>query len=225
MQPLQLITKNIRILLIDDQTIVRAAMRMLIESRPGLKVIGEGANRTESLALAMSEQPEIILFALNEASDLDFLPELLSIANQARLVILTGLRDPKVHQRAVRLGATGVVLKDMPAEDVIKAIEKVHSGEVWLNRSMTASVLAGLVRGNGELDLEAAKIVTLTKREREICTLIGEGLKNKQIAARLFISPATVHHHLTSIHDKLGVSDRLELIIYVYRHGLGKPPA
>ena len=214
MQPLQLITKNIRILLIDDQTIVRAAMRMLIESRPGLKVIGEGANRTESLALATSEQPEIILFALNEAS----------IAKQARLVILTGLRDPKVHQRAVRLGATGVVLKDMPAEDVVKAIEKVHSGEVWLNRSMTASVLAGLVRGNGELDLEAAKIVTLTKREREICTLIGEGLKNKQIAARLFISDATVRHHLTSIFDKLDVSDRLELIIYVYRHGLSKPP-
>jgi two-component system nitrate/nitrite response regulator NarL len=225
MQPLHLITKNIRILLIDEQTIVRAAMRMLIESRPGLKVIGEGANRVESLAVATSEQPDIILFALNEASDLDVLPELLAIAKQARVVILTGLRDPKVHQRAVRLGATGVVLKDMPAEDVIKAIEKVHSGEVWLNRSMTASVLAGLVRGNGEIDLEVAKIVTLTKREREICTLIGEGLKNKQIAARLFISPATVHHHLTSIHDKLGVSDRLELIIYVYRHGLSKPPA
>jgi len=225
MHPLQLITKNIRILLIDNQTIVRAAIRMLIESRPGLKVVGEGADRTESLAVATSEQPDIILFALNEASDLDFLPELLTIAKQARVVILTGLSDSKVHQRAVRLGATGVVLKDMPAEDVIKAIEKVHSGEVWLNRSMTASVLAGLVRGNGEIDLEAAKIATLTKREREISTLIGEGLKNKQIAARLFISDATVRHHLTSIFDKLGVSDRLELIIYVYRHGLGKPPA
>jgi len=225
MQPLQLITKNIRILLIDNQTIVRAAIRMLIESRPGLKVVGEGADRTESLAVATSEQPDIILFALNEASDLDFLPELLAIAKQARVVILTGLSDSKVHQRAVRLGATGVVLKDMPAEDVIKAIEKVHSGEVWLNRSMTASVLAGLVRGNGEIDLEAAKIATLTKRERELSTLIGEGLKNKQIAARLFISDATVRHHLTSIFDKLGVSDRLELIIYVYRHGLGKPPA
>src|SRR5438128_1632014 len=112
MQPLQLITKNIRVLLIDDQTIVRAAMRMLIESRPGLKVVGEGANRSESLAVATREQPDIILFALNEASDLDFLPELLSIAKQARVVIFTGLREPKVHQRAVRLGAAGVVLKD-----------------------------------------------------------------------------------------------------------------
>jgi two-component system, NarL family, nitrate/nitrite response regulator NarL len=224
MQPLQLITKNIRILLIDNHTIVRAAIRLLLESRPGLHVVGEGGDRAQSLAVAASEQPDIILFALNEASDLDYLPELLTIAGQARAVILTGLRDPKVHQRAVRLGATGVVLKDMPAEDVIRAIEKVNSGEVWLNRSMTASVLAGLVRGSGELDVEAAKIATLTKREREINTLIGEGLKNKQIAARLFISDATVRHHLTSIFDKLGVSDRLELIIYVYRHGLSKLP-
>ena len=113
----------------------------------------------------------------------------------------------------------------MPAEDVVKAIEKVHSGEVWLNRSMTASVLAGLVRGNGEIDLEAAKIITLTKREREICTLIGEGLKNKQIAQRLFISEPTVRHHMTSVFTKLGVTDRFELIIYSFRYHLAKLPS
>jgi two-component system, NarL family, nitrate/nitrite response regulator NarL len=223
MQVLKLVTENIRILLVDDQTIVRSAMRMLIESRSELKVMGEVSNHTECLKVVASDEPDIILFAVNEDTDVDFLPELLAITKQARVLILTGLRDPDVHQRAIRLGAKGVVLKDTAPEDFLKAIEKVHTGEVWLDRATTANVLARLVRTNHEMDLEATKIATLTKRERETIALIGEGLKNKQIAARLFISEATVRHHLTSIFSKLTVSDRLELIIYAYCHGLIKP--
>lgn len=200
-------------------------MRMLIESRLGLEVVGEGGNRTESLAAAASEQPDVILFAVNEDNEVDLIPELLSEAKQARVLVLTSLRDPKVHQRAIRLGAMGLVLKDASAETFLKAIEKVHTGEVWLNRSMMANVLTNLVGANHEVDLEAAKIATLTGREREIITLVGEGRKNKQIAAKLFISEVTVGHHLTSIFDKVGVSDRLELMIYAYRYGLIKPPA
>lgn len=224
MQPLQVVNKKIRIVLIDNHTIVRSGMRMLIESRLGLEVVAEVGNRTESLAVAASEQPDIILFALNEDADLDLIPELLAAARQARVLVLTALRDPRVHQRAIRLGAIGLVLKDASAETFLKAIEKVHTGEVWLNRSTIANVLTKLVGANHEVDSEAAKIATLTRREREIITLIGEGLKNKQIAAKLFISEATVRHHFTSIFDKLGVSDRLELVIYSYRYGLIKLP-
>jgi two-component system nitrate/nitrite response regulator NarL len=224
MQPLQLSSKKIRIVLIDNHTIVRSGMRMLIESRLGLKVVGEVGNRTEALAVAASEQPDIILFALNQDDDLDLIPELLAAAKQARVLVLTALRDPRVHQRAIRLGAIGLVLKDSSAEMFLKAIEKVHTGEVWLNRSIMANVLTRLVGVNHEIDFESSKIATLTRREREIVTLIGEGLKNKQIAAKLFISEATVRHHFTSIFDKLGVSDRLELVIYAYRYALIKLP-
>jgi len=161
--------------------------------------------------------------AINEEKDLEVLPQLIAASPDSQVLILTDMRDTTVHQRAVCLGAMGVVLKETPAETFIKAIQKVHTGEAWLNRSMTANVLAKLVRANEEAELEAAKISTLTKREREIITLIGEGLKNKQISARLFISEATVRHHLTSIFDKLNVSDRLELIIYAYKHSLTKP--
>lgn len=224
MQPLQLASKKIRIVLIDNHTIVRSGMRMLIESHLGLKVVGEVGDRTEAIAVAASEQPDVILFALNEDDDLDLIPELLAAAGQARVLVLTALRDPRIHQRAIRLGAMGLVLKDASPEMFLKAIEKVHTGEVWLNRSIMANVLARLVGTNHEIDFEASKIATLTRREREIITLIGEGLKNKQIAAKLFISEATVRHHFTSIFDKLGVSDRLELVIYGYRYGLIKLP-
>jgi len=223
MQQLQLLTRKIRILLIDSQTIVRSAMRLLIESAPGLTVIGEVGTAAESLAVTASEQPDVILFSIKEESDLDFLPELMAVAKQARVMILTGPRNPKVHQHAIRNGATGVVSMDTRPKTFLKAIEKVYMGEIWLNRSMTANVLAGFINVNKEVDPDAAKVATLTKREREVIALIGEGLKNKQISARLFISEATVRHHLTSIFGKLEVSDRLELIIYAYRHGLTKP--
>jgi DNA-binding NarL/FixJ family response regulator len=223
MQPLQLLTKKIRVLLIDNQTIVRSAMRLLIESAPTLKVIGEVGKASEALGIIANEPPDIILFSISAEEELDLLPELMAAAKQARVMILTGRRNPKIHQHAIRLGATGVVSMDTRPKTFLKAIEKVHMGEIWLNRSMTANVLAGFINANQEVDQETAKIATLTKREREVIILIGEGLKNKQISARLFISEATVRHHLTSIFDKLDVSDRLELIIYAYRHALTKP--
>ncbi|HKZ81811.1 MAG TPA: response regulator transcription factor [Pyrinomonadaceae bacterium] len=222
MQPLRRETENIRILLVDNQAVVRSGIRMLIESQPGMMVVAEVENQ-ESVNRAAAEQLDVILLAINEDSDLNVLPQLLAVAGQAQVLILTDLRDPGVHQRAVCLGAMGLVLKDTPSETFIKAIQKVSTGEVWLNRSITANVLTKLVRVNEEAELETAKISSLTKREREIITLIGEGLKNRQISARLFISEATVRHHLTSIFDKLDVSDRLELIIYAFRHSLIKP--
>jgi len=222
------LTEPIRILLIDDHAIVLAGLRMLIESKAGLKVVGEAGNRADALALAAREQPDIILLDLDlgRESGLDFLPELLSAAREARVIILTGVRDSQAHHRAVSLGAMGVVPKEKAAEVLIKAFEKVQAGEVWLDRSMMAKVLAEMsqARANKKIDPEAAKIATLTKREREVITLVGEGIKNKQIANRLFISEITVRHHLTSIFSKLNLSDRFDLIIYAYRNGLANPP-
>jgi DNA-binding NarL/FixJ family response regulator len=120
----------------------------------------------------------------------------------------------------------GLVFKEKAADVVIRAIERVHAGEVWFDRTLIGNVLTEPSRASAtkKLDPEADKIIRLTEREREIAALIGEGLKNKQIANRLFISETTVRHHLMSVFDKLGVTDRLELIIYAYRHGLAKPP-
>ena len=219
---------TVRILLVDDHAVVRAGLRMLIESRPGLAVVGEAATTSDAVATAGREQPDLILLDLDLGGDngLDILPELSATAKQARVLLLTGVRDPEEHLRAIRLGAMGVVLKEKAAEDLLKAIEKVHAGEVWLDGALMARVLGRSLPGGdvAAINPETAKITTLTEREREVIALICEGLQNKLIGERLFISETTVRHHLTSIFDKLGVTNRLELVIYAYRHGLAKLP-
>jgi len=216
---------NIRILIVDDHLLVRTGLRMLIDNECDMTVVGKAATRSEALALAETGQPNVILLDIDLGNEngLDFLAELHDALPNVRVLVLTGLRDIESHRRAARLGAAGIVLKEHAAEVLLKAIKKVHQGEVWLDRSMMGSLLREMTQGPS-VDGEAAKISTLTPREREVVALVGEGLKNRDIAARLFISETTVTHHLSSVFGKLGVSDRLELVIYAFGNGLAKPP-
>jgi two-component system nitrate/nitrite response regulator NarL len=215
----------IHVLLIEDHAVVRAGLRLLIESRRGMVVVGEAANQADALAIAAREQPDIILLDLDLGAEkgLDIMPRLIAAAGQARVLILTGVRDVEDHRRAIRQGAMGLVLKEQAPETLLKAIEKVHAGEVWLDRAILASVLSEMVLGGTRpANAEATRISALTEREREVIALIGEGLKNKQIGDRLSISETTVRHHLTSAFAKLGVESRLEMVIFAHRHGLHK---
>ena len=216
----------IRIVLVDDHALVLAGLRMLIESQAGLAVVGEASSGEQALALVARERPEIVLLDLDLGgrSGLDLIPDLRATSPSTRIVVLTGLRDAAAHQQAVRQGARGVVLKEMAADVLVKAIEKVHAGEAWLNRTMIADVLADLPRPKEKEDPETPRIRSLSAREREVLALIGEALSNKRIAERLCITETTVRHHLTSIFAKLGVSDRLELLVYAHRHMLVPPP-
>lgn len=219
---------DVKIMLVDDHAVLRMGLQMLIESQQGLKIVAEAGDRLDALASAEKMQPDIILLDLDlgGVDGLELVPQLLAITKKSRIIILTGIRDTEVHERAVRLGARGVVLKDKADESLITAIEKVSAGELWLSRAMIGRVFADLVRGEraDTSDPESDKIGTLTVREREVLELVAEGLKNREVADRLFISEATVRHHMTSIFDKLTVSSRLELVIYSYRHGLVKSP-
>ena len=187
-------------------------------------VVGEASNRAEALELASREQPEIILLdlCLREESGMDLIPELLQTAEVTKIVVLTSVQDEAEYRRAIRLGAMGVVSKEAPANFLIKAIERVNAGELWLNRQMTAVLVTELRRPaeTSKPSPESEMIARLTNREMEIVSLVGEGLKNKQIADRLFISETTVRHHITSILNKLDVSDRLELLIFAYKNDL-----
>jgi two-component system nitrate/nitrite response regulator NarL len=218
-------TPTIKVLIVDDHAVVRAGLRMLIDQDPEMKVTGLAGNRAEALAVATSEQPNIIILdiVLGDDDGLSFLPELRAVAGSARVLVLTGLRSPESQRRAMRAGAMGIVLKEHAAEVLIKAIKKVHQGEVWLDRLTMGSVLQEITETK-QPEPDKEKIASLTEREREVIGLVGEGLKNKQIASRLFISETTVTHHLSSVFSKLEVSDRLELIIYAFRHGLAKMP-
>jgi two-component system nitrate/nitrite response regulator NarL len=249
--------QTIRLLLVDDQVIVREGLRLLLENQAGLTVTGEAANCQDAVALAAREQPDIILLDLDLGGThgLDCLPELLAVAPHARVLILTGVYDLDIHHTAVGRGAVGIVRKMEAADVLVKAIRKVFAGEVWLDGALMARVLNDLWRVQSGRPVEfasapqlrmsqpqrevvelwshqieqptpdeAARIAQLTEREREVIGLIGEGLRNQQIADRLSISVITVRHHLSSVFSKLDVGDRFELAIYAYRHGLAKLP-
>jgi DNA-binding NarL/FixJ family response regulator len=217
----------IRILLVDDHAVIRTALRMVIQNQAGMTMVGEAGSSAAALDLAARERPDIILLDVDLGGEngLDFIPELLA-ACPCRVIVLTGVRDPEVHYRAVKLGAMGLVQKERAVDVLIDAIQRVHAGEAWLDPSLTARVLSEVstTGKNKKNDPEETKIASLTDREREVLTLISEGLKNKEIADRLFISEWTVRHHITSIFSKLEVSDRVELILYAYRQGLATPP-
>jgi DNA-binding NarL/FixJ family response regulator len=207
---------------------MRTGLRLVLEKAPDLTIVGEAAGREDALEMARL-QPDIILLNLNAGNDsyLNFLPDLHAVAVGARVLVLIDNFDLELHHRVVRLGVKGLVQKTESAEDMIAAIKKVHAGEVWLDSKTVSHVLDELLyaRETKLEDKSRNQGVRITRRERDIIALIGEGLRNKQIAERLEISEPTVRHYLTSIFEKVGVADRLGLIIYAYQHGLAKPPA
>ena len=218
---------KIRILIIDDQLIVREGLRMLIENHPGTKVVAMAGSRSEALDIIAREPLDLIILDLELGGDsaLSFIPQLREAAKDARILVLTGQRDSPTHQKAAQHGAMGVVLKEDAAELLLKAIEKVYKGEAWLDRLTLGNLIFQMSSHEKEkVDPRARKIASLTERERQVINLIAEGLKNRQIAERLFISHVTVTHHLSSIYEKLGVSDRLELVIYAFANKLAKMP-
>jgi DNA-binding NarL/FixJ family response regulator len=216
--------RTVRILVVEDHAVVREGLRLLIESWPGFIVIGEAGNGDDALAITTREKPDIILLDLHLArgdSALDFLPQLLAAAGQGQVIILTAVLDPKAHDQAIRLGAMGLVLKEKASKELHDAILRVLDGEVWLDPKLTTGIINRLRSKDANKDAgESQKVASLTKRERELAILVGEGLTNKEIAKRLFVSESTVRHHLTSVFSKLGVSNRFELILLLYRHEL-----
>lgn len=213
----------IRVLLIDDHQSFLWGMVKLIESdSPNMTVMGTASDIAEALAILEREQPDVILLDidLNGVNSLDSMP-LLRNTTTAMVLILTGMRDAETHERAVMAGARGVVQKEVSAEMILKAIRKVHEGEIWLDRLTTGRIFSKLMdHSNNQVSPEAAKIASLTSREREIIdVMIRQGRStNKQIAVHLNMSEHTLRNHLSSIYSKLEVENRLELVMYAVKH-------
>jgi DNA-binding NarL/FixJ family response regulator len=220
--------KRIRVLIIEDHAIVRAGIRMLIEREPGIEVVLESTTATEALA-AKGTRPDIILLDLRLRTEagLDLLPQLLRQFAPARVLVLTAVEDPETQLLAIEAGASGVVMKEQAPEVLVKAIHAVSLGEPWIGSALSTAALHKLSRvrtDKAKMDPEAAKIALLTPREREVIAVVRRGLNGAGIAGELKISEATVRHHITSILSKLEVSNKLELAVYAFHHGLGQPP-
>jgi two-component system nitrate/nitrite response regulator NarL len=222
-------TSTIKVCIIDDHAIVRAGLRMLLESNVRMDVLWETASASQALSATNLKAPDVLLLDLDLGSEngLDFIARLVEKFRPTRLLVLTAIHDTQAHLAAVAAGASGVVVKEQAPETLLQAIESVHSGEAWLGRSLMTAVMGRFSRdpGGEKKDPEAAKISMLTPRETEIVGLVSDGFNGEKIAKQLGISEATVRNHLTSILSKLGLSNKFELAVYALRHGLGNTKA
>ena len=218
------VSHPICIFILDHYSLVSSGLRLILESDPELTVIGDAAVSTVAREKVACQNPDIILLKLNPQGDpdLEIIPRLLEISNQTRIILLISTEDFSVCSQAIELGVVGIVSETQSPQTLIKAIKKVHEGEIWVEGSMMAHFVNSIsyAHRNKQKDPDAELISHLTNRERQVIQYIGMGLKNKQIANQLCISEVTVRHHLTSVYNKLGVADRLELLVFAHRSSL-----
>ncbi len=213
----------IRVMLIDDHRSVLWGLEKLIDGeRPRMEVVAKATSCAAAVKIAAEARPHVVVLDLDLAGEngAEIIPELVN-AVKTRVVVLTGMRDGKARETSIVLGASGLVQKEEPAETLLRAIEKVHQGELWLDRATTGRVFVELSRSK-ETDPEQAKIASLTPRERAIVVqLVGDpGADNRRLAEKLHIGEHTLRNHLSRIYDKLGVQNRLELYVYAQRHSV-----
>ena len=217
----------IRVMLIDDHPTMLWGLEKLINAEtPRMRVVATACNAEEALACLSRAAPDVVLLDLDldGRNGLDLLPALLH-QGRTRVLVLTGERKQNVLDQAVQKGARGILRKDASAEHVLKAIEKTHDGELWLDRGTLGRVFTEF-RDPASLpkpDPETLRQASLTARERRIIALVvqSQGASNKALAQSLFISEHTLRNHLSSVYQKLDVANRLELYVYATRHQLG----
>ena len=214
--------KAIKVGLVGSQALFREALCALIRADEGFEItfsLGTVSNVRPSIEEASADVMVFHLCPGTQTSD-TLLQELARVTPHTRAIVLACLTDVADYSEAVELGAMGIVSCEEPGAVLLKAIRKVHAGELWLDRARTAGVVTRLTRGLSYKDPDTVKIASLTPRQREIVVLVAEGLTNKQLAERLFITEATARNHMTAILDKLELSDKFQLAVYAFRHGL-----
>ncbi len=223
---------KIRIVVADDHPIFRDGLCKLLALEDDFEVVAQAQDGRQVLDVLQQLEPDILLLDL-KMPGLDGLATLqrLQVAKgKTRVIVLTASDDKNEFVQAMKLGTSGIVLKQTATEQLIKSIRKVHAGEIWLDSHTTAAVIRQFVAnedavptpplplpGSPSRDRERSP---LSQREREIVALVAQGFKNKEMAEKMFISEQTVKNHLHNIFDKLGVSDRLELALYAIHNNL-----
>lgn len=210
-----------------DRPIARAGLCQLLKQCPHLVVVGEAGEGEAARQKVAEAHPDVIVLDTFECDSaaMNLLAGLADASCNSRLLLLTACTSAAAQQLAISHGALGIVRHEQDVETLFKAIKCIHGGEIWLERSLAATVLQKKSRAPRPSTQDPHfKIATLTVRETEVIDLVCHGLKNQAIAEKLFISEAAVRHRLTSIFEKLHITDRLELVIFAYRHGLVEMP-
>jgi DNA-binding NarL/FixJ family response regulator len=215
--------EEIGILIADDHPIFREGLRKLLEAEPGFLVLGEAADGEQALELARQLKPKVILLDIRmpKLSGLEVLRELKTSAIQSRTLVLTAALEKDQIVEALQLGARGIILKHSATDVLFEGIRSVLAGQYWVCHESVADLVRALLEFKPRPEAAAgSQKFCLTRREMEVIGLIVGGYTNKDIAQRFAISEHTVKHHLTNIFDKLGVSNRLELVLFSIDHHL-----
>jgi two-component system, NarL family, nitrate/nitrite response regulator NarL len=214
---------RIRVMLVDAHRMVLCGLQRLIDDeKPGLEVVATASDIARAIELAVAAKPDVVLVDVELATEKNgsLVPSLIN-GRDTRVLVLSGARDDK-HELAILRGACGVVRKDDTPEQLIKAIRKVHEGQLWLDRSTTGRLFVELSRQKSRAANDPAKrkLASLTEREHDVVrSLVKQpGADNKTLANTLHIGEHTLRNHLSRIYDKLGVPNRLELYVFVQRH-------
>jgi DNA-binding NarL/FixJ family response regulator len=213
-----------RVLIADDQALVRSGFRLVVETRDDLEVVAEAGNGAEAVRLTGELEPDVILMDIRmpEVDGIEATRQIVASGSAARILVLTTFDVDEYVYAAIRAGASGFLLKDVRPTDLVDAIRLVASGNALLGPTVTERLLERFADGGGNSEAVTA-VAALTAREREILRLLAGGLSNAELAELLVVGETTVKTHVSSVLRKLGVRDRVQAVIVAYDAGLVRP--
>ncbi|WP_020519742.1 response regulator transcription factor [Catelliglobosispora koreensis] len=215
----------ISVLLADDQALVRAGFKALLDAQPDITVVGEAGNGAEAVELAQQTRPDVVLMDIRmpKMDGLEATRQITSVLPDVKVIVLTTFELDEYVFTALRDGAAGFLVKDTEPADLIKAVRVVAAGEALLSPGVTRRLIAEYASRSRPLNRPVTQLESLTEREREIVGLVALGLSNEEIAARLVVSPLTAKTHVSRAMIKLGARDRAQLVVLAYESGLVRP--
>jgi len=218
------VSDDLRVVIVDDQHLVRTGFRMILDAEDGIEVVGEAADGLAGVEVVLREQPDVVLMDVRmpHLDGVEATRRITAAGVTTRVLVLTTFDLDEHVAGAVRAGASGFLLKDTPPDELVRAVRVVAAGDALLSPSVTRQLLDQVAAGGAPVATDPA-VDALTEREREVLDLLARGLSNAEIAERLVLGETTVKTHVGRVLSKLGLRDRVQAVVWAYEHGIVRP--